>query len=94
MNRMMTTLLALVVTVSTATAAQPYKGQIVKVDGATGKIMIKHGPIKKFDMEAMSMGYGVSDTSILKGFKAGDKITFDADQTDGKFVVTKIEKSK
>ena len=38
--------------------AQMIDGQVVKIDEAAGKITIKHGPIKKFDMdEGMTMAW-------------------------------------
>jgi len=76
-------------------AAEPYKGEVQKVDEAEGKVTLKHGAIKKFDMEdGMTMVYRVSDPSMLKDLKAGDRITFDADKVNSKFTITKMEKAK
>lgn len=94
MNRMITSLLAVVASVATASAAQPYKGEVEKVDASAGKVTLKAGPIKKLDMDAMSMGYRVSDLAMLKNVKVGDRITFDADEVDGVVTITKIEKAK
>jgi Cu/Ag efflux protein CusF len=70
-------------------------GIVRKVDQSANKITIKHGPMKKLDMEeGMTMVYGVKDPAMLKTVKAGDKIKFDADQVNGQYVVTKIEKAK
>ena len=70
-------------------------GQVTKVDESAGKITIKHGPIKKFDMaDGMSMVFRAQDPAMLKAVKAGDKIKFDADKINGQFTVTKIEKAK
>lgn len=70
-------------------------GEVRKVDESAKKITIKHGPMKKFDMEeGMTMVYGVQDPSMLKAVKAGDKVKFDAEHINGQFVVTKIEKAK
>ena len=70
-------------------------GQVTKVDASAGKITIKHGPMKKFDMEdGMTMVYRVQDPAMLTDVKAGDKIKFDADQVNGQFIVTKLEKVK
>lgn len=70
-------------------------GQVTKVDETTGKLTIKHGPIKKFDMEdGMTMVFRAQDPALLKTVKAGDKIKFDADKINGQFTVTKIEKAK
>ena len=70
-------------------------GQVTKVDASARKITIKHGPMKKFDMEdGMTMVYGVQDPAMLTAVKAGDKVKFDADHVNGQFIVTKIEKAK
>ena len=70
-------------------------GTITKVDTSAGKITIKHGPIKKFDMDdGMTMVFRAQDAAMLKAVKAGDKIKFDAENVNGQFVVTKIEKGK
>ena len=70
-------------------------GLVTKVDASAGKITIKHGPLKKFDMEdGMTMVYAVKDPALLKSVKVGDKIKFDAEHDNGQYVVTKIEKAK
>jgi Cu/Ag efflux protein CusF len=70
-------------------------GIVRKVEESANKITIKHGPMKKLDMEeGMTMVYAVKDPAMLKSVKAGDKIKFDADQVNGQYVVTKIEKAK
>ena len=70
-------------------------GVVRKVDASANKITIKHGPMKKFDMEdGMTMVYAVKDPALLKSVKAGDKIKFDAEHANGQYIVTKIEKAK
>jgi Cu/Ag efflux protein CusF len=70
-------------------------GLVRKVDESANKITIKHGPMKKFDMEdGMTMVYAVKDPAMLKAVKTGDKVKFDADHINGQYVVTKIEKVK
>jgi Cu/Ag efflux protein CusF len=70
-------------------------GQVTKVDTSAANITIKHGPIKKLDMDqGMTMVFHAQDTDLLKGVKAGDKIKFDAESVNGQLTVTKIEKSK
>jgi Cu(I)/Ag(I) efflux system protein CusF len=70
-------------------------GQVTKVDEPAGKLTIKHGPIKKLDMnDTMTMVFRAQDPAMLKTVKAGDKIKFDADKINGQFTVTKIEKTK
>lgn len=78
-----------------AALAQMVDGQVVKVDEAAGKITIKHGPIKKFDMdEGMTMAWRAQDPAMLKQLKAGDKVKFEPDRVNGQFTVTRIEKAK
>lgn len=78
-----------------ASAQALIDGQVTKVDESAGKITLKHGPIKKFDMdEGMTMVFRAADPAILKTVKAGDKVKFDADKVNGQFVVTKMEKAK
>ena len=70
-------------------------GQVMKVDQSAGKITLKHGPIKKLGMDqGMTMVFKAQDPAMLKAVKAGDKVKFDADQVNGQFTVTKIEKAK
>ena len=70
-------------------------GQVTKVDESAGKITLKHGPIKKFDMdEGMTMVFRAADPAMLKAVKAGDKVKFDTDKVNGQFTVTKIQKVK
>jgi Cu(I)/Ag(I) efflux system periplasmic protein CusF len=90
--------LAVAATLALAMTAQAQSqltdGQVTKVDPSANKITIKHGPMKKFGMEeGMTMVYAVGDPALLGTVKAGDKIKFDAEQVNGQFTVTKIEKS-
>ncbi len=95
MNKRFLVLFASLLTASFAFAAEPYKGEVQKVDGSGGKVTLKHGPIAKFGMEeGMTMVYRVKDPSMLTGLKAGDEISFDTDKIDGKYTITKIEKKK
>jgi len=84
--------------VSLATLAQSSTmadGEVVKIDRSAGKITIKHGPIKKLAMdEGMTMVFRAEDPALLKQVKAGDKIKFDAENVNGQYTVTNIEKKK
>jgi Cu(I)/Ag(I) efflux system protein CusF len=78
-----------------AAVAQMADGQVTKIDQSAGKITIKHGPIKKFDMDdGMTMVFRAQDPAMLKAVKPGDKVKFEADKVNGQFTVTKIEKAK
>jgi len=70
-------------------------GTVTKVDAAAQKLTIRHGPIKKFDMEdGMTMVFRVKDPAMLKLVKPGDDVRFDADRVDGAFTVIELEKGK
>jgi Cu/Ag efflux protein CusF len=78
-----------------AANAQQIDGQVTKIDLLAGKITLRHGPIKKFDMEeGMTMVFRVSDPALLKGVKSGDKVKFDAEKINGQFTVTAITKAR
>ena len=87
-------LLMLTLPLSPAALAQALTdGQITNIDESANKITIRHGPMKKLDMEdPMTMVYRVQDPAILKQVKVGDKIKFDADRVNGQLTVTKIQK--
>jgi Cu/Ag efflux protein CusF len=70
-------------------------GQVVKVDLSAANITIKHGPIPKLDMDqGMTMVFHAQDPGVLKTVRAGDRVKFDAENVNGQFIVTKIEKAK
>jgi Cu(I)/Ag(I) efflux system protein CusF len=86
-------LAALTATMPLPALAEMADGQVIKIDQSAGKITIRHGPIKKFDMdEGMTMVYLVKDPAMLAQVKAGDKVKFDLDRVNGQFTVTKIQK--
>ncbi len=70
-------------------------GLVTKIDTSASKITIRHGAMKKFDMEdGMTMVFRVQDPAMLATVKAGDKVKFDAEHVNGQFIVTKIQKAK
>jgi Cu/Ag efflux protein CusF len=69
-------------------------GLVTEIDGSAGKITIKHGPIKKFDMEPMTMVFRAADPAMLRGIKPGDQVRFVPERINGQFTITRIEKVK
>ena len=95
LKNLLAALLAAVLAVSPALAdGDMVKGEVVKVDKAAGKVTLKHGPIKKLDMDSMTMVFRAGDPAMLKGLKAGTKVKFDADRVNGQLTVTKLQKAK
>jgi Cu(I)/Ag(I) efflux system protein CusF len=75
--------------------AQMVDGQVTKIDPPAEKITIRHGPIKKFEMDdGMTMVFRVADPAMLKVVKVGDKVKFDVERVNGQFTVIKLEKAK
>lgn len=64
-------------------------GKVIALVPETQEIVVDHEEIKGF-MDAMTMGYKVNPTSLLKTVKPGDKVRFTID-TD-KRAITKLEK--
>ena len=66
--------------------------EVRKVDLDAKKITLKHGPIKNLDMPPMTMVFQVRDAALLDKLKAGDQVRFSAEQQQGAYVVTAVEK--
>jgi Cu/Ag efflux protein CusF len=69
-------------------------GTVEKVDAATGKITIDHGPIPNLDMDSMTMVFRAQDPAMLKAVKPRDKIRFTADRVNGQITVMKIQRGR
>ena len=67
------------------------EGTVKKVDKATGKITISHGPLVKLDMPPMTMVFVAGEPAMVDKVKAGDKIRFDVARVGGVFTVTALE---
>jgi Cu(I)/Ag(I) efflux system protein CusF len=96
MRRLLITVASVVSITSLASVAlaQMVEGEVTKIDEAAGKMTIKHGPLKKFDMDAMTMVFRANDPAMLKQVKPGDKIRFEPDKVNGQFTVMKLENKK
>jgi len=86
--------LAAVTSLPPAFAQEMVSGEVTKVDEGAGKLTIKHGPIKKFDMEGMTMVFRAGDPAMLKTVKPGDKVRFEPDKVNGQMTVVKLQKAK
>ena len=68
------------------------QAEVRKVDLDAKKITLKNGPIKNLDMPPMTMVFQVRDAALLDKLKAGDQVRFSAEQQQGAYVVTAVEK--
>ena len=72
------------------------EAEIRKIDKDARKITLKHGPIKNLDMPGMTMVFQVKDAALLEKLaqlSVGDRIMFTAEQQQGAYVVTGVEKA-
>lgn len=75
-----------------AKAPQPVPAEVRKIDTATSKVTLKHGPIANLGMSAMTMAFPVKDPAMLKGLKEGDQVSATFDTVDGKATVVDLRK--
>ncbi len=73
-----------------ATDAQLAEGLVKKVDKATGKVTLTHGPLSN-GMPGMTMAFKVKDAAWLEQMKAGQTIRF---ALDGAMTVVRFEAVK
>lgn len=88
---------AIAMSIAAAASANMHliKGKVTKVDSSAQKLTIRHGAIKKFDMDdGMTMVFRVKDPAMLKQVKPGDDIQFNVDRVNGAFTVMEIQKGK
>jgi Cu(I)/Ag(I) efflux system periplasmic protein CusF len=69
-------------------------GEVRRVNTDTKKITIAHGPLKAYDMPAMTMAFPVKDPALLAKVKQGDKIRFGLEKAGEDLVITRIEPVK
>jgi Cu(I)/Ag(I) efflux system protein CusF len=77
---------------SAAEASALSEGVVRKVDTATAKVTLRHGPIANLDMPPMTMVFRAQPPELLSGVKAGDAVRFRAELIDGTYIVTAIER--
>jgi Cu/Ag efflux protein CusF len=66
-------------------------GEITRVDKRGSKLTIRHEDIKNLDMPAMTMVFGLKDTTQLAQFNPGDKVRFHVQDEGGSLTITRIE---
>jgi len=66
-------------------------GTVQQIIAGQKKIKIKHGPIERLGMPAMTMLFKVEDSAMLENFAKGQEISFSVDSSSAGFMVTHIE---
>ncbi len=77
-----------------AASSEMYEGQVRRVNKETRRVTLAHGPMKAFDMPAMTMAFPVKDPALLANLKEGDKVRFAVEMSGENLVVTRIEPAK
>ncbi|WP_439613611.1 copper-binding protein [Reyranella sp.] len=88
------TLVTIALSVSAWADGSMVPAEVVKVDKSAGKVTLKHGPIKRLDMDAMTMVFRVADPAMLDRMKTGDKIEFEADRVNGAITIIRLGKAR
>ncbi len=78
--------------VAAATPQEMATAEVRRVDKDAKKVTLKHGPIKSLDMPPMTMVFQVRDERLLDKLVAGEQVRFTAEQLQGAFVVTSVER--
>ncbi|MDP3855773.1 efflux RND transporter periplasmic adaptor subunit [Phenylobacterium sp.] len=66
-------------------------GRIEKLAG--NSITLSHEPVPALQWPSMTMAFALSDPSLAKGFKVGDRVTFSFDQASGAPTVRRMVKA-
>ena len=90
------TIIALICVLSSfvVTAAEWINGEIVRIDPARNRIMMKHEYIPSIKMHAMTMPFGISSGLNVEPYKPGDLVRFQFKVVDGTLDITTMEKRK
>lgn len=67
------------------------EAEVRRVEVATGRVQLKHGPIPNLDMPPMTMVFRVGNPAWLQQLKEGDRILFTAEKINGAYTVTSLE---
>jgi Cu(I)/Ag(I) efflux system periplasmic protein CusF len=60
---------------------------------AEDRVTLRHGPIDNLKMPPMTMVFRVSESAQLEGLEVGDAVQFRAQEQNGNYVVTEIQKA-
>lgn len=67
-------------------------GVVLTIDRAASSLELKHGPIAKLGMGAMTMFFRVRDTALLDQVTVGQRFAFTLEMTDRGVVISGVQK--
>lgn len=68
----------------------PSEGEIKRVDKASKRVTIAHGPLENLGMPPMTMAFEVDDPAQLDALKPGDRIRFIAGKQGRRYTASEI----
>ena len=70
------------------------KGEVTRIDEATGRLGIRHEPIPALNMPtSMNMLFRLVDPAMLTQVKVGDTVTFEAQREGALVTILKLQKA-
>ena len=66
-------------------------GTVTKVDANAGIVTIDHEPVKTMNWRAMTMGFKVTDKSLLNKVAEGKKVEVEFKQVGKDYVITSVK---
>ncbi|MBM3507315.1 MAG: copper-binding protein [Alphaproteobacteria bacterium] len=70
------------------------KGEVTRIDEATGRLGIRHEPIPELNMATgMNMLFRIADPAMLQQVKVGDQVTFEASREGAVVTILKLSKA-
>ena len=81
-------------TLSASASTEWVRAEVVRVDTAKQRIVLKHEPIPSIKMPAMTMRFDVVKEVPLDSYRPGDRVQFQFKETSGRLDVTAMEKLK
>jgi Cu/Ag efflux protein CusF len=67
-------------------------GVVQQIKPGEGKVKIKHGPVDRLGMPAMTMVFKVEDVAMLENIEKGQSVGFIVDNSSGGFLITHLMK--
>lgn len=67
------------------------EGEVRRIDKASGKVTLRHGPLQGLDMPAMTMVFQTRNPALLERLKVGEKIRFSVSRDGNAFTLETAE---
>ena len=78
---------------TTKSAGHQAQGTIASIDTQDSSIALSHGPVASLKWPAMTMEFKLANAALLKGLKAGDKVSVEfVERQAGEWVITSVRK--